>query len=57
MHLARVQVVMARPDLDGELRDLMLFPCGRCHRLRRLHLSERANRLLHHAGATLVSRP
>ena len=50
-----VRLVMARPDLDGDPRNLVEFACPACGTTCSLRADERTTRLLIAAGITLVT--
>ena len=55
--ISDVRLVLARPDLDGDQRNLAQFRCPQCGVTCRQRLGERATRLVSAAGAQLVAAP
>jgi hypothetical protein len=54
---AKVHLVMARPDRDGDHRNVVEFACPVCAGLCSMRVDERTTRLVTAAGVALVAAP
>jgi hypothetical protein len=53
--IAAVRLVIARPDIDGDLRNLIEFTCPACGTTCSLRADEQTTRLVAAAGANVVA--
>src|SRR5688572_20168284 len=51
----RIQLVLARPDLDGDRRNVLEFTCPSCQTLIRQRVTEYTTHLLASSGVLLVA--
>jgi hypothetical protein len=55
LDVGRVQLVLARPDLDDDRRNVLEFTCPRCQSLVQARVSDRSTQLLASSGVLLVA--
>jgi hypothetical protein len=55
--IAAVRMVLARPELDGDRRNLVEFSCPNCGIACSVRIDERATRLIAAAGVTVMVAP
>jgi hypothetical protein len=55
VEIGHVQLVLARPDLDADRRNVLEFRCPSCRSLVRSRVSDRSTQLLASAGVLLVA--